>query len=70
MKRKGMVLKKAYLNEKWLNLRLTDRKKVFIIDPSHLSTSRERRTIMIARNLDNNLTATNRERIVLLAACW
>lgn len=48
---------------------LTDRKEVFIIDAWHILASKERRTIMIARNLGiNDLTGNNRERIVLLAA--
>lgn len=48
---------------------LTDRGEVFIIDSCHILVGKERRTIMIARNLGMNyLTADNRERIVLLAA--
>lgn len=50
-------------------MRLTDEKEVFIIDTWHVLTSKERRTIMIARNLGiNDLTGNIRERIVLPAA--
>ena len=46
----------------WINLRLTDGKEVFIIDTWHILASKERRTIMLARNLGTkNLTVNKRE---------
>lgn len=52
-----------------INLGLTDKKEVLIIIIWYILTSKERRTIMIAKALEtNNLTANDRERVVLLAA--
>lgn len=53
-----------YLKDFWL----TNENEVPIMYSWHMSTGKERRTIMIARNLEaNHLIRNNGERIVLLA---